>query len=324
MKRFLTILAVAMLAIGSVSAQKKAVEALTTDVEALKQQNAALLQQVEALKQNEAKVQQQLSDVKAREESVHQRLNTLSNDNAALKAEQEAANAKMVVVIDKVNELIGQVNALSLQVNELTNQVNTLNTQVEVLNDSIAKLAARPVVAAEAAKPKYEVVGEMCCGMVLVKEGLLYGYVNSNSEYIIAAQYEEAESFVNGYARVKKNDKWGVVNAAGEETIACSYGEVSHYSGTLWKVKQGELYGLLSAVNGAAVQPIKYTSIGSLWFQRAEVAINGKYGFFDETGKLVIAAQYDSSSGFDETGLCCVSKNENTFYIDKNGNFVRR
>ena len=308
MKRFLTILAVAILAIGSVSAQKKVVETLTTEVETLKQQNAELLQQIEALKHNDTKMQQQLSDAKAREENVQQRLNTLTNANAALKAEQNAANAKMDIVVGKVNELVGQVNTLTLQVNELTTQVNTLNTQVEVLNDSIAKLSARPVVAAEPAKPKYEVVGEMCNGMVLVKEGLLYGYVNSKSEYIIPAQYEEAESFVNGYARVKKNDKWGVVNTTGEETIACSYGEVSHFSGTIWKVKQGELYGLLSAVNGAVVQPLKYTRIGNIWYQRAEMCINGKYGFFDENGKTVIAAQYDTALDFDESGLTCVSR----------------
>lgn len=51
------------------------------------------------------------------------------------------------------------------------------------------------------------------------------------------------------------------------------------------------------------------------------VIVNGKYGFTDRTGKLVIPAKYDAAKDFTE-GLAVVASGSKSFYIDKKGNDV--
>ena len=300
MKRFMMILAVAMLAIGSASAQKKNVAALTTEVETLKQQNGTLTTEVEALKQQNAELQQQIDDAKAREAKLQAKCDTLDKAYAA---------------------------------------------QVEALSDVIAKAAGTDKVAAIVAtveKPKYEVVGEVHNGMVVVKEGFLYGYVNSKNEYIIKAKYEEVKDFVNGYAWVRSGDKWGVVNKTGKMVVSCTYDVVEHYNKDIYVVQNNGLYGLISATNGTIIQPVKYSMIGSpenwvfggwdfnykeriiLSHDRARMCLNGKWGYFDENGRVVIPAKYASAWHFRAAGVASVADGigKDDYYIDKNGNYA--
>ena len=54
--------------------------------------------------------------------------------------------------------------------------------------------------------------------------------------------------------------------------------------------------------------------------------INGKYGFFDEKGKVAIPARYSNfyADGFYKDGTDAVTSNGREWhYIDKNGNFIK-
>ena len=372
MKRFLTILVVAILAIGSVSAQKKNVAALTTEVEALKQQNGTLSTEVEALKQQNAELQQQINDAKAREKKL-----------------QEENN----VIRGEVKALVAQVEVLSVQLTALAGEVAKI----------LEMQAVTPAVALAPAKPSYEVVGKVHNGMAKVKEGPLYGYVNSKNEYVIKAQFEEAEDFKGGYAIVRKNDKFGVVDTTGKIIVPCLYDNVVYYgdlfkvtkggkvgiisrSGkivlecvyssvsewawknnsifvvckngkcgiidaagkicvpflydelqhlsnqsndcSIWVAKKEQCWGIVSA-NGAVIAPFKYQYIStSIYGGRILMEINGKKGYFDANGKVVIPARYDWADYFDVEGkgLAMVSNDDEDYYyyIDRNGNFVKK
>lgn len=50
--------------------------------------------------------------------------------------------------------------------------------------------------------------------------------------------------------------------------------------------------------------------------------INGKLGFIDKAGKLVIPAKYDDAESF-HSGKARVLLNGRRFYIDRNGNEVQ-
>ena len=51
------------------------------------------------------------------------------------------------------------------------------------------------------------------------------------------------------------------------------------------------------------------------------VVQNGKWGFIDKTGKIVINQKFDKVSGFSE-GLCGVKIGNKWGYIDKTGKYV--
>lgn len=51
------------------------------------------------------------------------------------------------------------------------------------------------------------------------------------------------------------------------------------------------------------------------------VKLNGKWGFIDKSGKIVIESKFDSGGHFSE-GLAGVGLNGKWGFIDKNGEFV--
>ncbi|MBO7262771.1 MAG: WG repeat-containing protein [Alistipes sp.] len=298
MKRFFAIVAVMFIAISSASAQKKVVEELVTTVEAQK------------------------SSI----EAVQTEMNGLKAENATLKQQLQELNARHEQLVGNYTSLAQSYQLVATDVQTLRTTINGLATQVTALNDSIVKLSARPAAAApaEPAKPQYEVVGKLSNNMVAVKEGFLYGFINSKNEYVVKAQYQEVKDFVNGHARVKLNDKWGMIDTNGKVTVACSYDEIEHYHGTIWRVKKGDLYGLVSAANGTLVQAVKYSKIRlKINCQRAEMCINNKSGFFDENGKIAIAAQYDWVGSFLDDGTTMVMIGSKYYDINTSGTIVK-
>ena len=77
----------------------------------------------------------------------------------------------------------------------------------------------------------------------------------------------------------------------------------------------------LSSVSALACekpQVTGYTSVDCLKDGLAGVKQNGKWGFIDNTGKVVIPVQYDNAWVF-ENGKALVQLNGEEFYIDETG-----
>lgn len=72
----------------------------------------------------------------------------------------------------------------------------------------------------------------------VVKEGLLFGYVDEDNNTVLPVQFEKAEPFKNSYARVKKDGKYGIVKLSS-----------GSFSGTfdtnILKVKNGKVNSIL-------------------------------------------------------------------------------
>lgn len=318
MKRLFIAVAAALLAIGSSSAQKKEVLALQQEVAALK----GTIETLQTNAKNDRATIQQLTTTNnttlGKVEALAAKLDATTKLNSEAATKIQSLSAQLEAAIKQNGNAATEIANLKAQVEALTKLLNEKMTEIE---GKLSTAAAKPE---ESEKPKYEVVGKMNSGMVLVKEGLLYGYVNSKNEYIIPAKYEEAKDFKDGYAVVKKNDKWGIVDASGKETVACSYEQIRHYHGTIWRVTKGNLYGLVSAVNGALIQSVKYTSIDiMLRSNRSNMCINGKYGFLNEKGQVVIPAQFDSSAYFTETGISNVKLNGHRYTINTSGSIIK-
>lgn len=260
-----------------------------------------------AQKKDVALLSEELNAVKAREAALQHKVDSLA---VALESNKQLM-AQMTTLLEAYTSL---ENAYTTN----TEDINKLTTKIDQLIEALASAPAP----AEPAKPKYETVGKISSGMVLVKEGFFYGYANSSGEYVIEAKYEEAKDFKDGYAIVKRNDKWGVVDTSGKETIACTFDQIEIFNGAVMRVKKGNLFGLMSAATGATIQPTSYTQINELSQNRAKMCINGKYGYFDEKGKTVIAAQYTYAGNFSSDGKASVEKGGDMYYIYTNGSYA--
>ena len=285
MKRLIAIVALVLVTIGSASAQKKDVALLSEELNAVKAREAVLQHKVDSLA-------------------------------IALESNKQLM-AQMTTLLEAYTSLENAYTTNTEDINKLTTKIDQL---IEALSSAPTQTAAP--APAEPAKPKYETVGKISSGMVLVKEGFFYGYANSSGEYVIEAKYEEAKDFKDGYALVRRNDKWGVVDTSGKETIACAFDQIEIFNGAVMRVRKGNLFGLMSAATGATIQPTSYTEIYDLSQNRAMMRINGKYGYFDEKGKTVIAAQYNDANDFNSDGKAWVFKGGGEYYIYTNGSYV--
>ena len=95
------------------------------------------------------------------------------------------------------------------------------------------------------------------------------------------------------------------------------------------RFKSGDKYGLFDIVSRKTLVEPKFEFVGGLTENLIPIGLDGKCGFMDETGNIVIQPKFDSSV-VDETvceiefseGLAAVRTGGREGYIDKMGNFV--
>jgi hypothetical protein len=121
----------------------------------------------------------------------------------------------------------------------------------------------------------------------------LYGYLDREGNEVIPAKYENAYDFNNGKALVQIADNdYGLINSNGEILSRYNYNFVGDHGDGLLAFKK---------------------------------TIDGKFGYMDEAGNVVIPPQFDSALPF-EAGRAVVGMAQNYLsrygVIDKEGNFI--
>lgn len=126
-------------------------------------------------------------------------------------------------------------------------------------------------------------------------------YDLSSKELILPAQYDAVEKF-----RDEGNEDWYEL---GIKTNPDEYST--------------DLHGFFNAANGKLIEPKFYeVDLFSEGLASVQEAKDGKYGYINEDGEIVIDFQYDSSADFKD-GKAFVNKDGNYIYIDKKGNEIK-
>lgn len=125
-------------------------------------------------------------------------------------------------------------------------------------------------------------------------------------------KYKEFGSFHDGLARVGRNGKYGYMNIKGEEIIPCSYTDADDFSNGIARVRiDGKTKHI--DVNGNEVpSPNTQSSVAANLQSSNGLTIkevNGKYGYADASGKIVIPCKYDGAKPF-RNGYAAVEKYE--------------
>ena len=234
MKRLFILVVLVCATIGSASAQKRDVVALTEEINALK----------------------------AREEAMHKHIDSLNNEvnklvraYASLEEAYDNKSQKIDSLCVKFDRLIAATEALP-QLN-FEQSYGSLLAKIDTLTEALNNQATT-------VQSNFERWHDVQEGMAIVREGVLYGYVNNKNEYVIPAQFEGAYDFEEGLAAVKFNDKWGFIDKSGKVVIPMQFDEVKSF----------------------------YNGI-------AGVKLNGKWGFINKIGKYVVNLQFD---GVDRCG----------------------
>ena len=189
----------------------------------------------------------------------------------------------------------------------------------------------------------------------VVKDGkALYGFKNAQGEVMIEPKYLWADDFSEELAAVQdvKTKKFGFINQKGKVIIRFMYDEAYSFG----RYKQGKGgFPQLALVNignteeyrfklftqgkwglidkkGRVVLPIKYGHIFPLKEgmacifdgifaidKKASVDVQGKYGFINDTGVIMIVPIYDKVDPAFVNGVIKVNKDGEEFKINKKG-----
>lgn len=134
--------------------------------------------------------------------------------------------------------------------------------------------------------------------IILVKpmDSREWGFVNLKGEYVIQPKYRKVGEFSeDGYAPVYEDRKYHFINTKGEKLTT----EISDY-----KLKNFFGFGMRGYENGMA-----------------PIDVDGKWGYMNEQGKLVIKPQYDDVNEF-KKGYATAEKEGKWYVIDKQGTAI--
>ena len=181
-------------------------------------------------------------------------------------------------------------------------------------------------------------------GLACIKIDGKYGYINKTGEVVIEPQFESAESFhKNGLAVVTIGGKEGAINKKGEFVIQPKYDRICHFCDNgliLALIGDGSLkednYFYMNENEEVIIDNqsvvidsfFEETYIESSYnLKRLESLVpivkNNKYGYIDNTGKVVIEPIYDYTYPYvSANGLIAVEKDGNWGYINKKGEVI--
>lgn len=158
---------------------------------------------------------------------------------------------------------------------------------------------------------------EVSLNLLPVKQGEYWGYVNQDGKYVINPQFEQAFAFVNGLALVKTTEgKYGYVDEKGTFVIKAIYKSATQFSeGFAAVVKDGQHIEFIDQKGSSVFMlPVEVEEAGVFSEGLALVKSDGKYGFIDTKGKVVIACQFELAGDFSE-GLSAIQQKEKDKYL---------
>ncbi|MDH4090494.1 MAG: WG repeat-containing protein [Cyclobacteriaceae bacterium] len=163
-------------------------------------------------------------------------------------------------------------------------------------------------------------------GLVPVKVGDKWGFLNTAGKLAIPAKYDDATDFNGGYVPVKSGDKYLVLNTKGEETAVEGSGilDVKTFSESLAPFRAADKqFGFIDQEGKIAIQAqfesVGYFHNGLAWAKTADKTV----GFIDKKGEWVIKPTFTVAKDFEaESGLARIKTGDTWGYVSKTGEVV--
>ena len=189
-------------------------------------------------------------------------------------------------------------------------------------------------------------------GVIFVKNGK-YGVMKENSEIVIEASYDDLAQAQMSTLIAKKDGKYGVIDLNGVEKILFNYTSIkydeiadifiteneSYINNIINSVYETKLTGILIKIDTEkgymklrVGQEYKYYNFKFEEKQVTDVLVSntlflsikdGKYGFVDTTGKVVVDYIYDDATDQNSSGFCAIKKDGKWGSIDTKGNVLQ-
>lgn len=185
---------------------------------------------------------------------------------------------------------------------------------------------------------QYEYAGEFCEGLAVVSKNGRSGYIDSNNNTVIEFNFDDAGDFSEGMAYAvpfleDDSDEdseedisflYGFINKSGKFVIQPQFDDAGDFKEGLAPVEVKGKWGYINKQGALVCEPVYYEA--NEFYQGLSAVRNeknGKCGFADKTGKLVIDYQFDYMSNFMDTGIAHVFINGKCLTLLPDGTFKK-
>lgn len=145
----------------------------------------------------------------------------------------------------------------------------------------------------------WEDAEEFSCGLALVQQDGLYGYIDPTGELVIPLQFTSANSFYDGVALVRRGEERIAINTQGETLYTCVWDRAGgkFSNGFIWVMQDG-LYGLMNTA-GELVVPCEWDDYVGMPFLFGDMTAMEKadqLGFVNKQGELITGRLWDEAA----------------------------
>ncbi|MCS7076882.1 MAG: WG repeat-containing protein [Bacteroidia bacterium] len=138
----------------------------------------------------------------------------------------------------------------------------------------------------------YEEAGKVSEGLIPVKKGSKWGFVDTSDKIIIPFEYDFASSFSEGFAVVGKDGKSGVIHKSGKTIIPLEYQKVKPFSDGLAAVYKNEEWAYYTQSGEKITLKIRYDEVYSFKGDKAFVRIGNNLGMINRNGEQIIPCKW--------------------------------
>jgi len=178
--------------------------------------------------------------------------------------------------------------------------------------------------------PKYDDIGTMSDGIIPVKTGRMWGFINYKGDKVIESNYINALAFKEGLAPVmyetygyfdnlgkfrSVRNKYGYINSKGETVINPAYSSASIFSNNIACVKEYNYWKVIYS-SGTTINDGKYTECKKIEHGRVYLKNKNMNILLDNSGRTLLEIEADEIDLMRE-GYCVVYETDFYSYINK-------
>jgi hypothetical protein len=151
-----------------------------------------------------------------------------------------------------------------------------------------------------------------------------YGFIDQTGQMVIPLTFDEAYHVSEGLALVRQGERRGYIDRQGQWVVQPKFYSSSEFSDGLATVSlPNGRYGFIDTTGTVVLKLPKGWYAGPFW-QGLAIARNSSYQLYiDRTGKLAIPAEFYSAGAFSQ-GIARVEAEQTFGYINKMGQYIAK
>lgn len=171
-------------------------------------------------------------------------------------------------------------------------------------------------------KPKFDYLSEFCEGLARANSDKKFGFINEKGKWVIKPVFDDVASFHEGITQAKLDGKWGLIDRTGNWVIEPNFDYLSQFYEGLAIAKLDGKFGFIDHAGNWVIEPKFDFIIGDFQYHNdVQVKIDGKYGLIDKSGRWIVKPEMDKVSNL-KNGVAIASFDGKFGLIGETGEWI--